>query len=67
MAIHLSDAVLRRLDLGTGGPPAAGDLEAVTERMADLCDWRDDRIRSERATLLERLQLGLPSGDAEVA
>ncbi len=39
MALTLSDAVLRRLDLGTAGPPAAVDLDAVTRTMAAELGW----------------------------
>ena len=51
MALHLADAVVGRLDLGTGGPPPAGDLETVASVMADELRWSDARIREERRLL----------------
>jgi len=51
MAMTLSDAVLRRLDLGTAGPPARADLELVVRVMGALLGWQDGQLRSERAAL----------------
>jgi glycerol-3-phosphate dehydrogenase len=48
MAMTLSDAVLRRLDLGTAGPVAPSALEGVTAAMARALGWSDERIRSEQ-------------------
>ena len=39
MAAHLTDAVLRRLDLGTAGPPAAEDITTVLDVMAVAHGW----------------------------
>ena len=54
MALTLSDAVLRRLDLGTGGPPEAGQLECVGRVMADELGWDGARLSAERAALAGR-------------
>jgi glycerol-3-phosphate dehydrogenase len=51
MACSLADAVLRRLDLGTGGTPAAPDLEVVCRVMAAELGWDAARERAERAAL----------------
>jgi glycerol-3-phosphate dehydrogenase len=51
MAVHLTDAVLRRLDLGTAGPPAAEDVATVLDVMAAALGWDDRRRGEERAAL----------------
>jgi glycerol-3-phosphate dehydrogenase len=51
MAVTLADAVLRRLDLGTGGPPPPHELDAVARVMAAELGWDDARERCERAAL----------------
>ena len=51
MALTLADAVLRRLDLGTAGPPPSADLDAVCRVMAAERGWGDGRQAAERATL----------------
>jgi glycerol-3-phosphate dehydrogenase len=51
MALTLSDAVLRRLDLGTGGPPAASDLDIVSRTMARELGWDAEGMRREREEL----------------
>ncbi len=51
MALHLTDAVLRRLDLGTAGAPARDDVEAVALGMAAELGWDAARIDRERAAL----------------
>ena len=48
MALTLADAVLRRLDLGTAGPPPAEDLGAVARVMAVELGWDSGRQRAER-------------------
>jgi glycerol-3-phosphate dehydrogenase len=53
MALRLADAVLRRLDLGTGGPPAEADLEVVVRVMAEALGWDPARCVAERAHLAE--------------
>jgi glycerol-3-phosphate dehydrogenase len=51
MALTLTDAVLRRLDLGTAGPPPADELRAVACVMADELGWDSGRERAERDAL----------------
>ncbi len=51
MALTLTDAVLRRLDLGTGGAPADEDLSVVCAVMAAELGWNETRQRRERETL----------------
>jgi glycerol-3-phosphate dehydrogenase len=61
MALHLTDAVLRRLDLGTKGTPSAADVGTVTAAMASEAGWDDSRLLQERELLvaeLSRLRLG---------
>jgi len=55
MAGTLSDAVLRRLDLGTGGPPEPSDLETVARTMAEELGWSVERVRDEKRSLEEAL------------
>ena len=52
MALHLSDAVLRRLDLGTAGVPDAAALDTVAAVLAAELGWSPDRTAAERAALL---------------
>jgi len=54
MAVTLADAVLRRLDLGSAGPPAGADLDAVARTMATTLGWDHEREREERAALAKR-------------
>jgi glycerol-3-phosphate dehydrogenase len=54
MALTLSDVVLRRLDLGTAGPPSEADLETVTRTMATHLGWDSARVGAERAALAKR-------------
>jgi glycerol-3-phosphate dehydrogenase len=51
MALTLSDAVLRRLDLGTAGPPPPADLDTVARVLATEWGWDEGRVASERADL----------------
>jgi glycerol-3-phosphate dehydrogenase len=51
MALTLADAVLRRLDLGTGGPPAREDLAVVREAMATELGWDEERQQREQEAL----------------
>jgi glycerol-3-phosphate dehydrogenase len=51
MAVTLADAVLRRLDVGTAGPPPPGELDTVARVMAAELGWDDLRGRRERADL----------------
>jgi glycerol-3-phosphate dehydrogenase len=47
----LTDAVLRRLDLGTTGTPPGTDVAAVLEAMAERLGWDEARCHSERQAL----------------
>lgn len=51
IALHLTDAVLRRLDLGTAGPPAPADVDTVARAMASELGWDAARIAREKAGL----------------
>ena len=51
MALHLTDAVLRRLDLGTAGVPAPADVDTVAHAMASALDWDGARAAREKASL----------------
>ena len=51
MARTLADAVLRRLDLGTAGPPAESDLEEVARVMAGERGWDEGRVTAEKAAV----------------
>ena len=51
MALTLADAVLRRLDLGTAGPPPPQELDTVARVMASELGWDAARERAERAAL----------------
>jgi glycerol-3-phosphate dehydrogenase len=51
MALTLPDAVLRRLDLGTAGPPSPADLDVVCGVMTGELAWDDARARREREAL----------------
>jgi glycerol-3-phosphate dehydrogenase len=51
MALTLADAVLRRLDLGTAGPPPASEVDVVARVMAAELGWDAGRERAERAAL----------------
>lgn len=55
MALHVSDAVLRRLDLGTAGRPRSEDVAVVARAMAGELGWDDARREAEeRAAWPER-------------
>jgi glycerol-3-phosphate dehydrogenase len=53
MAIHLTDAVLRRLDLGTAGPPSPADVAAVADVMAGARGWDEASRAREKGALDE--------------
>jgi glycerol-3-phosphate dehydrogenase len=53
MALSLSDAVLRRLDLGTAGRPDPASLDAVLSTMAQELGWGAGRQQDERRGLEE--------------
>jgi len=51
MALSLGDAVLRRLDLGSGGEPSVEDVGVVASVMAHEFGWDLARIAAERTAL----------------
>ena len=51
MALTLADAVLRRLDLGTAGPPDPAELACVAATMAAELRWDRPRLEQEEAAL----------------
>jgi len=51
MALHLTDAVLRRLDLGTAGRPAPEAVEEVARTMAAELGWDASRVERETTAL----------------
>ena len=51
MARSLADVVLRRLDLGTAGPPAEHEVTEVAAVMAGELGWDEARKAVERAAL----------------
>ncbi|HVQ29351.1 MAG TPA: FAD-dependent oxidoreductase [Vicinamibacteria bacterium] len=51
MARSLADVVLRRLDLGTAGPPAEDEVTEVAAVMAGELGWDEARKAVERAAL----------------
>jgi len=51
MALHLTDAVLRRLDLGTAGAPDPEEVDAVALAMASELGWDAARGAREKAAL----------------
>lgn len=62
MALTLADAVLRRLDLGTAGPPPGEDLAAVCRVMAAELGWDERREQRERDALDRALSPAARSG-----
>jgi glycerol-3-phosphate dehydrogenase len=51
MALTLADAVLRQLDLGTGGCPPPADRDLVVRTMASELGWDEHRRAAEAAVL----------------
>ena len=49
--MSLEDALLRRLDLGTAGPPAEGEVAEAAAVMAAELGWDPARLAAERAAL----------------
>jgi glycerol-3-phosphate dehydrogenase len=52
MAVHLTDAVLRRLDLGSAGPPGTHEVETVLAVMAAAHGW-DGATRQKESSALD--------------
>ncbi|HVR69889.1 MAG TPA: FAD-dependent oxidoreductase [Vicinamibacteria bacterium] len=59
-ALHLEDAVLRRLDLGTAGRPSPSAVAEVAAVMAAELGWDASRIRTEE----DRLEAALRAVEA---
>ena len=51
MARTLADAVLRRLDLGTAGPPPQPKSDEVARVMAAELGWDEGRTAAEKQAL----------------
>ena len=51
MALNLADVVLRRLDLGSAGPPPPEDVGTVASVLAHEFGWDLARIKAEQAAL----------------
>jgi glycerol-3-phosphate dehydrogenase len=51
MAVHLTDALLRRTDAGSAGHPGADALENAARMMGGMLGWSDDRRREEIAAI----------------
>jgi glycerol-3-phosphate dehydrogenase len=65
MALTLADAVLRRLDLGTAGPPPSADLAVVAAVMESELGWDPARTSREKEVLRRvypAASPGLPEG-----
>jgi glycerol-3-phosphate dehydrogenase len=58
MALRLSDVVLRRMDLGTAGPPAEDDLDRIARVLTQERGWSDERLDQERKALARRYASG---------
>jgi glycerol-3-phosphate dehydrogenase len=59
-AVHLEDAVLRRLDLATAGRPAEAAVDEVAAAMARELEWDAGRVGRER----DRLESALTAVEA---
>jgi glycerol-3-phosphate dehydrogenase len=57
MALHLTDVVLRRLDLGTAGRPGEAQLDEVALAVADELGWDAARQQQEREALEAAFQM----------
>ena len=51
MAMSLEDVLLRRLDLGTAGPPPEPEVDVASRVMASELGWDAARLAQERAAL----------------
>ena len=63
MARSLADAVLRRLDLGTAGPPPEAEVDEVARALAGELGWDEARTLAEKEALgraLDRHRFPLP-------
>jgi glycerol-3-phosphate dehydrogenase len=57
MALHLSDAALRRLDIGSAGAPEPSALASVAATMARELGWDADRVAQETRAVAEVFRL----------
>jgi glycerol-3-phosphate dehydrogenase len=51
MAVHLTDALLRRTDAGSAGHPGCDAVANAAKVMGDLLGWDEDRRRDEIAAV----------------
>jgi glycerol-3-phosphate dehydrogenase len=51
MAVHLTDALLRRTDAGSAGHPGCDAVANAAKVMGDLLGWSDERRREEIAAV----------------
>jgi glycerol-3-phosphate dehydrogenase len=51
MAVHLTDALLRRTDAGSAGHPGADAVENAARVMGDILAWNDERRHQEIAAV----------------
>ena len=51
MAVHLTDALLRRTDAGSAGHPGCDAVANAAKVMGDILGWSEDRRREEIATV----------------
>jgi glycerol-3-phosphate dehydrogenase len=51
MAVHLSDALLRRTDAGSAGHPGCDAVANAAKVMGDILGWSEDRRRDEIAAV----------------
>ncbi|MCF8023992.1 MAG: glycerol-3-phosphate dehydrogenase/oxidase [Desulfobacteraceae bacterium] len=64
MALHLSDVVFRRTDLGTGRLPAKRELEACAAAMAEELGWDREKTDSEIKSIATAFYSAGPSNQA---
>jgi glycerol-3-phosphate dehydrogenase len=64
MALHVGDAVLRRLDLGTAGPPPLDEVETVAASLAAELGWSADRRASETRAFWDEMGDSAPAAFA---
>jgi glycerol-3-phosphate dehydrogenase len=51
MAVHLTDALLRRTDAGSAGHPGDDAMENAARLMGDMLEWSEERRREEIAAV----------------
>ena len=60
MALHLDDALRRRLGLGAAGPPSTADVETVAAALAAELGWSPERLHAEKAAFARHLAPPVP-------